>query len=229
MKTDRSHPTGKGARTTTSVLAVALASTLAAAGCADDPFAPETPAMPDAPALQAAFLLGGSPLTPASAPALKTQPAPDGSISREIEVGFQVSVPALGEGGGAFVIRTSADFYGVVDPKVDPVASVDPKDDPVATIDPKGDPVAHIDPKNDPVATVDPKDDPVALVVIALPIDKDTWAAIEKSAPKTGDRVEVVVTAELLLIAKDGSETTIDRVTTTGAIDPRDDPANDPK
>ena len=199
MKTDRSHPTGKGARTTTSVLAVALASTLAAAGCADDPFAPETPAMPDAPALQAAFLLGGSPLTPASAPALKTQPAPDGSISREIEVGFQVSVPALGEGGGAFVIRTSADFYGSVDPR------------------------------DDPVASVDPKDDPVALVVIALPIDKDTWAAIEKSAPKTGDRVEVVVTAELLLIAKDGSETTIDRVTTTGAIDPRDDPANDPK
>ncbi len=204
LKSPRTRNRARPAWTAAWVVAVATA------GCADDPFAPETGTPVDVPALQAALLIGNSPLEPASDPAVTARTLSDGSVERALEVRYQVSVTARGDGSGRYVIRTSAEFYG----------SVDPKDSGV--VDPKNDPVAGVDPKDNGVAAVDPKDGGVALVVIARPIDKGSWAAIEKSSPKMGDLVDVVVTAELILVADDGSETPVDRVTTEAAIDPKD-------
>ncbi len=223
-KTCRSRRRARASTAATLSAALAGLATLAGAGCVDDPLAPDAATAP-APALEAALLIGQSPLVPVSAPALFTRQAPDGALTRELQAGFEVTPPVAADGGGSVVIRSSAAFYAVIDPKNDPTAAIDPKNDPTAVIDPKTDPVAAIDPKTDPVAAIDPKIDPTALVVIALPIDDASWAAIEKATPEAGDEVEAVVTAELILVAKDGSETILDRVTTTGVVDPKIDPA----
>jgi hypothetical protein len=86
-----------------------------------------------------------------------------------------------------------------------------------------GDPVALGDPHPSPVVSSTVKNDDVALVVIAVPIDDATWAAVDAAAPTKGDVLDIIICIELVLPDTGSGEATLMTFESTGKTDPQTD------